>query len=162
MNESHLATYLNDHLGGSVSAIELLENIAREFAGSIAERTALELRDDILADRGQLEALMAHLGIPKSAARRAGAWIAEKLLQVKLRLEDPKAGSFRLLESAEAVSVGVEGKRLLWRALSAAASGNAKLRMLDYENLITRAEDQRARLEALRLQAATATFCDLK
>jgi hypothetical protein len=56
---------------------------------------------------------MARLGVPTSAPRRAAAWLAEKLTELKLRLDDPSGGALRLMETLEAVSVGIEGKRLL-------------------------------------------------
>ena len=46
---------------------------------------------------------------------------------VKLRLDDPSGGALHRLEALEAVSVGIEGKRLLWRALAAAAEGTPGL-----------------------------------
>ena len=50
--------------------------------------------------------------------------------------------------------MGIEGKRLLWRALAAAAEGTPGLRGTDYGRLEQRAEDQRQRVEAFRLEAA--------
>jgi hypothetical protein len=42
----------------------------------------------------------------------------------------------------------------LWLALSAAAEGAPALRLVDYATLTRRAEEQRLRVEAMRLQAA--------
>jgi hypothetical protein len=75
-----------------------------------------------------------------------------------LRLDDPAGGALRLLEALDAVSTGIAGKRLLWRALAAAAEEVSELRGLDYERLEQRAEEQRRRLEPLRLEAAKAAF----
>ena len=44
-------------------------------------------RDDIRADQGQLEELIAKLGIKESTVRKAGAWIAEKISRPKIDLE---------------------------------------------------------------------------
>ena len=97
---------------------------------------------------------MARLGVPTSAPRRAAAWLAEKLTELKLRLDDPAGGPLRLLETLEAVSVGIEGKRLLWLALAAAAESAPELRVTDYGRLERRAEEQRQRVEVLRPEAA--------
>jgi hypothetical protein len=48
----------------------------------------------------------------------------------------------------------VEGKRLLWKSLSAAAEKDPTLGSLNYASLIERAEDQRRRLELIRIEAA--------
>jgi hypothetical protein len=156
MASEHIATYLNDHLAGSVVALELLEHMEKAHAGTNLASFLAGLRSDIEADRKQLEELMAQLQVSASAPRKATAWIAEKLTQLKLRLDDPTGGPLRLLEVADAVSVGIEGKRLLWRALSAAAVPAPP--RADYERLTQRAEEQRARLETVRLDAARAAF----
>lgn len=154
MADQHIAAYLNDHLAGSVTAIELLEYLEKTFTGTATGRFAAELRADILADRRELEALMARLHVEVRSPRKAATWVAEKLTEVKLRLDDASGGALHRLEALEAVSVGIEGKRLLWRALAAAAEGTPGLRGTDYGRLEQRAEDQRQRVEAFRLEAA--------
>jgi hypothetical protein len=42
-----------------------------------------------MADRQELEALMARLHIAKSRRRKATAWLAEKATQLKLQFDDP-------------------------------------------------------------------------
>ncbi|HSF43371.1 MAG TPA: hypothetical protein VLT87_26460, partial [Thermoanaerobaculia bacterium] len=59
-----------------------------------------------------------------------------------------------LLEALDALSLGIEGKKILWRALAAAAEDAPALQGVDYEGLTRRAEEQRRRVEALRLDAA--------
>jgi len=154
MASEHLVTYLNDHLAGSVAAIELLEQLENEHAGTPLNRLFAELRLDVLADRQELEALMAKLRIDQSSARKASAWLTEKLAELKLRIDDPAKGFLRLLQAIEVLSLGIEGKSLLWRSLAAAAEQSPTLRTLDYERLTTRAEEQRRNLEAVRLEAA--------
>jgi hypothetical protein len=158
MAEQHVATYLNDHLAGSVSALELLQHLERAHAGTPVATFATELRTDILADRQELEALMAQLKLAVSRPRKAAMWLAEKVTELKLELDDPAGGALRLLEVCEAVSVGIEGKRLLWRALAAAAEATSRLRTTDYARLEKRAEEQRRRVEAVRLEAARAAL----
>jgi hypothetical protein len=154
MADKHIATYLNDHLAGSVVALELLEHLEAAHAGADVGRFAAELRADVSADRRQLEALMESLQVAESRTRKASAWLSEKMTELKLRLDDPADGALRLLEALEAVSLGIEGKLGLWRALAAASEGEPSLQGLDYERLAQRAVDQRSRVEAERLRAA--------
>jgi hypothetical protein len=63
-----------------------------------------------------------------------------------------------LFESLEALSLGIEGKKSLWVALSAAAEVSPELRIADYERLKKRAEEQRNRVEAKRLEVAKAAL----
>jgi hypothetical protein len=109
----------------------------------------------VAADRQELEALMGQLHIPVSRIRQVTAWLAEKLAALKLRLDDPAGRALRRLEALEAVVLGIEGKRALWRALDAATAEGPWLRGVDYARLSQRAEEQRQRVEAVRLTAAT-------
>jgi hypothetical protein len=60
----------------------------------------------------------------------------------------------RRLERLEALALGIDGKSALWQALKAAAELAPELRQMDYEQLVERAQQQRSRVEMLRLQAA--------
>lgn len=154
----HLATYLNDHLAGSVVAIELMEHLESTFADTPVAAFVAELRADVEADRRELEALMAQLQIAESRTRKASAWLAEKFTELKLRLDDPAGGELRLFESYEALSLGIEGKRSLWLALTAVAENTPALQSVDFGRLIQRAEQQRSRVEAKRLEMAKAAL----
>jgi hypothetical protein len=159
MTNEHLATYLNDHLAGSVAALEVLEKLQAAYEGTELEQFCAELRNDIEADRQELKRLMERLEIPQSGARKAGAWITGKLAELKMRLDDSAHGPLRLLESLEAVELGINGKLALWRALIAAAEVAPALRgALDYQRLVKRATEQIERVEAHRLNAAKAAF----
>jgi hypothetical protein len=153
-----LGRYLNDHLAGSVAALELLAH------AQSTERTAQEidflqqLHDEIVSDRDALRNLIQRLGCAESRPRQALAWIVEKISEWKLAVDDQAGGEFRWLESLEALSLGIEGKRLLWRALAVAATGIAELQTLDYAYLELRAENQRQQVEALRLLTAKAVL----
>ena len=158
MADEQIATYLNDHLAGSVVAIELMEHLEAAHAGTPLERFFAELRADVMADRKELEALMSRLGIQESGARKATAWLTEKITEIKLRLDDPAGGALRLLEALEALSLGIEGKRGMCLALAAAAEVAPGLKAIDYERMKRRAEEQRQRVEEVRLHAAKAAF----
>ncbi|HVF92083.1 MAG TPA: hypothetical protein VNH22_18610 [Blastocatellia bacterium] len=158
MADEHIATYLNDHLAGSVVALELLELLEAAHAGTPLQGFATELLADVAADRQELEALMGKLNIVQSRARKATAWMTEKFTELKLRLDDPAGGALRLLEALEAVAIGIDGKKALWLALAAASEETPRLRIADYGRLTKRAEDQRHRVEVVRVQAAKAAF----
>jgi hypothetical protein len=158
MADEFLAIYLNDHLAGSVVAIELLQHLERAYVGRPVERFAADLRAEIQADQQELQRLMGELNVTESRARQATAWIAEKMTMIKLRLDDWAGGDFRLFEALEALSLGIEGKKSLWVALAGAAENVPALRRLDYSRLVERALDQRDRVEAKRLETAQAAL----
>jgi hypothetical protein len=158
MASKHVAIYLNDHLAGSVVAVELLEHLEAAHKGMPMESFAAQLRTDIEADRQELKALMDRLGVAESYTRKASAWLAEKVTQLKLVVDDPADGDLRLFESLEALSLGIEGKRALWLTLSSAAEVAPDLRVADYVRLVRRAEEQRSRVESVRLEFAKRAF----
>ena len=121
MANEQITTYLNDHLAGSVVALELLEKLGTLYAGMPLGLLLAELRDDISADRNKLEELMNRLQIAQSRTRRVTAWLAEKATELKLLLDDSSDGSLYLLETFEVLSLGIEGKKGMWMALDAAS-----------------------------------------
>ena len=156
-NES-LATYLNDHLAGSVVALELLDHLEEDGAGTAEASTLAEVHAEIEADRQELEAFMAQLGIAVSAPRKATGWLVEKLSEIKLHLDDAGDGALRRLEALETISLGIAGKAALWDALAAAAEAAPEPNGLDYPRLGQRAQTQRAVVESLRLRVAEEAF----
>src|SRR3954469_10704598 len=104
MSEAYRASYLNDHLAGSEGALELLEHLERAYSGTPLARFAADLRAEIAADRGELEALMARLKVGVSQTRKMAGWLAEKASELKLRLDDKSTGALRELEVLDALS----------------------------------------------------------
>jgi hypothetical protein len=150
----HLGRYLNDHLAGSVAALEMLAHV-HSAERSLAEREFLTwLQSEIEDDRQVLRDLIDRLDVGESAPRKMLAWIAEQVSEWKLHVDDRGGGAFRWFEALEALSLGVEGKRLLWTALAAAAQQIPQLQGIAYDDLQRRAASQRERIETLRDQAA--------
>ena len=91
---------------------------------------------------------------------KVSAWLGEKMAELKLRFDDPAGGSLLIFESLEALSIGIEGKRLLFRAMAIIAEHDTRLRETDFDYFIKRAEEQREMVEQLRISAAKKTFVD--
>jgi len=70
-------------------------------------------------------------------------------------VDDLAGGTLRLLEALETLSLGIEGKGAMWRALRVAAEEAPELQGIDYDWLVGRAEEQRRRVEVERLTIAT-------
>src|SRR5688500_9178566 len=79
ISRSYLATYLNDHLAGSVMALDLLENLQSAHSATALADLCAGLHADITEDRNELEGLMKRLDISPSRTRQATAWFAEKM-----------------------------------------------------------------------------------
>jgi hypothetical protein len=160
MAYEQLATYLNDHLAGSVVALELLEHLEATHSKDPLRDFFKKLRADIAADRDELALLMNALNIDQSRMRKASAWLTEKITELKLRFDDPKSGALLLFESLEALSLGIEGKRSLWITLAATSETVASLKIADYDRLQQRAQQQRDRVEELRIKTALRALTD--
>lgn len=154
-----LTSYLNDHLAGSVGALELLDRLVDTYRGRPLERFFRELHDEIEADQETLKELIASFDDEKeSAVRKAGAWIVEKFSRARIQLSETRDGEMGLFLALEGLALGIQGKRALWRALAAASATVPPLRRLDYDELEKRAVEQYDRVEAKRLEVAREVF----
>jgi hypothetical protein len=153
-----LTSYLNDHLAGSVGALELLDRLIDIYTGKPLERFFRDLRNEIEADQETLKELITRLGKKESAVRKAGAWVVEKLSRAKIQLSETREGELGLFLALEGLALGINGKRSLWRALAVASETAPQLRGLDYATLEKRAVEQHARVEAKRLEVAREVF----
>jgi hypothetical protein len=150
-----LYTYLNDHLAGSVAAMELVEKVIEHHSADQFGKFFRDWRADIQADQETLRNLIQKLGAEESALRKAGAWVAEKFSRIEIGDLDDSAG---LLHALEALALGITGKRLLWRSLGAIALNLVALQGTDFGELEKRAQDQFERIETLRIQTAREAF----
>lgn len=153
-----LSSYLNDHLAGSVGALELLDRLIDVYKGKPLERFFIDLRNEIDADQAILKQLIANLGETESAVRKAGAWVMEKFLRGKIQLSEKEEEKMGLFLALEGLALGIHGKRSLWRALAVVSEVIPRLRDQDYVELENRAVEQYGRVEAKRLEVAREVF----
>lgn len=85
------------------------------------------MREDILVDRAELDALIGRVGGSTGTGRAAVGWLVEKAARLKLRMDDAAEGDFRLLEAVELVAVGIDGKRALLLALAEVPKASPRL-----------------------------------
>jgi hypothetical protein len=154
----YLAIYLNDHLAGSTVGLELARRARGANRGTPFEAPLERLATEIEEDRTALLDVMRRLGVSRDPLKEWAGWLAEKWGRLKLngRLTGYSPLS-RVLE-LELLSVGVEGKRLLWRALGDVAADDARLADVDLGALGRRAERQRRLLEEQRRRALELAF----
>jgi hypothetical protein len=153
-----LDSYLNDHLAGSVSALELIAHWVKVHKGEPLGRFFVETEREIKADQDTLRDVMRTLGAEESKMRQAGAWAAEKVGRVRLMIAGDEQGSLGLVLTLEGLIMGVSGKKLLWRALAAAKL--PRLNIYNFEQLQGRAEQQIERIEAERIRAVSQAFSE--
>ena len=151
-----LDSYLNDHLAGSVSALELIAHWAETHKGKRLGIFFVEIEKEIKADQDALRDVMRTLGVEESKMRKAGAWAAEKVGRARMIIAGDEPGSLGLVLTLEGLIMGVTGKKLLWIAL--AALKVPQLNSYNFEQLQRRSEQQVERIEAERISAIRQTF----
>jgi hypothetical protein len=148
----YLATYLNDHLAGATVGVELARRAASANKGTHYGPALTNLAEEIAEDRATLTGMMAALGIGRDRLKVAAAWSAEKVGRFKPNGHLTSYSPLSRLEELEFLSLGVEGKLAMWRALRDAhgpTTGGA-----DLDPLIDRATRQRERLDQLHRDAS--------
>jgi hypothetical protein len=151
-----LESYLNDHLAGSVGALELIAHWADVHKGEPLGNFFAETEKEIKADQDTLRDVMRVLGIEESKVRKASAWAAEKVGRARLIIAGGEPDGLELVLTLEGLIMGVTGKKLLWRALSAAKL--PQLNGYNFEELQRRAEQQIQKIETERIRAARQAF----
>jgi hypothetical protein len=154
MSTKVLRIYLNDHLAGSVAALELLDHLTDLHSDPARKQFFVGLRAEIEEDQKVLQRMLAQVGGEESPVRKAAAWLTEKLGRAKLKLEDSGDGELRVFEALETLALGIQGKLTLWQALEAAADRIPQFQGMDFPRLKQRAQQQHQRVEDQRLQSA--------
>jgi capsule polysaccharide export protein KpsE/RkpR len=70
---AHLETYLNDHLAGSDSALDLLTRLEEKYANMTLDLA--EVRAEVQEDQKELKTIMARLVVKKSQSRQVSGWL---------------------------------------------------------------------------------------
>jgi len=151
-----LESYLNDHLAGSVSALELIAHWAEVHKGDLLGGFFLEIEKEIKADQEMLRDVMRTLGVEESKVRKVAAWAAEKVGRARLVVAGDEPNGLGLVLTLEGLIMGITGKKLMWAALAAAKL--TPLSSRNFEQLQRRAEQQVERIEAERTSAVRQAF----
>ena len=147
MHRNSLETYLNDHLAGSVMAIQIARRCEVQTKDAVLKGSMAALIEQIESDQTSLVRALETLGfersIPKTAMIVSASWVA----WIRGWFGD---GAKTEVEDLEALCIGVWGKRLLWGALARLPEPRAPLGRDELERLAASAERQEKELLSLR------------
>lgn len=157
-SQSNLALYLTDHLAGSIAAIALLNDLEKVTTVAGIRDFCSQLKLEIQSDQAVLDRLIALLQAEPNLTQRCGAWLVEKVAALRLgNLVNP-SNALGLMEAFELIALGIEGKRLLWRALDYTVAEESRFREFDFTALAERAAEQGAMVEKWRIEMARSAF----
>lgn len=109
-----LAAYLREHLSGSDVAVQVVERLRRTQAGTEEGRLFAELFEQFEEDRGVVRDLLARMGLSSRSVKRLAGQASGSLLSMTA---GGAPGDLSLFRTVELLAIGVQGKRLMWRAL---------------------------------------------
>jgi hypothetical protein len=160
--ENKVENYMNHHLAGASGALLLIRDLIERAECSEASEFFVNLKARIEADRSKLEALVCLVGKQSSAWSKAAGKMAASIGSLKLMWDGFAPEKLGMLEALELLALGVQGKRLLWRALREVSHCFPEWSGTDFNHLENDAIDQRDGVEMWRLWAARQTFCPSK
>jgi crotonobetainyl-CoA:carnitine CoA-transferase CaiB-like acyl-CoA transferase len=151
MTRAGLKTYLRDHLAGAAAAIALLSGMIRRNSHRPGAVVLRALLDEVRADERTLRLLAESLGAKPPRSKQLLGAVAGRVSRARLNALSRANDAFAMFEGLEMLAIGMLGKRSLWRALSQLASRQPEIERLNLGQLETRALDQFAQVEALRV-----------
>jgi len=152
MAYSGLDTYLNDHMAGATAGTNLAKMAAEEHQTDEHGPFFSEIYAAVSADKDTLAQLISALGVEESASKTALAEVGSKLMGPKFTAgEDDELNAFVTLET---LSIGVEGKVCMWKALKTVAGDYPAFGEFDIDDLLARATSQREKIETQRQKIA--------
>lgn len=144
-----LQRYLNDHLAGSESALKLTDHLISRTTGA-GSGFFKGLKRSIQQDQRTLVDVMKLAGVKTNPILRLAGSLTGGAARLKLKLDPATLGDF---ESLEMLSLGIQGKRLLWRILDEISPSFPQWQGIDFIQLEKDALMQRDAVEDLRIHA---------
>jgi hypothetical protein len=104
-----LAAYLRQHLTGADAAIQIVGRLRLTHAGSQEGRLFASLFDEFREERDVVRLLLEQVGASPTSVKR--------LVGQASNAADGEPGDLSLFRTLERLSIGVQSKRCMWRAL---------------------------------------------
>jgi hypothetical protein len=154
----YLGIYLNDQLALGVGWRELARRAERENRGTPLGDALAEVATQIAEDVETFRAIMRLAGVRENPVKTGLALVGERIGRVKPNGRVLGYSPLSRFLELEVLTMGIDGKKQLWTTLRDLAGLGSRLPDVDFEELIARAERQRARLEPFRVSSGKAAF----
>ena len=156
--DEFLGIYMNDQLALGMLWREVAQRSQRNNRDTELGEALTRVSAGIAEDVETFQSIMHRLGIRMNPVKIGLAVGAERLGRLKL---NGRLGTYSPLSrfiELDVLAMGIEGKKLLWTTLRDLADLASRLPDVDFDNLIDRAERQRADLEPFRVRAGVEAF----
>ena len=120
---SELGDYLREHLSGSDAAIHVVDRLRHAHDRADERVLFARLFEEFQEERQVVRALVTQLGESPFSVKRIAGKVTGSIVETIVRTHDDDLSLFRALE---ALSIGVQGKRCLWRSLQSLDSAAAR------------------------------------
>jgi hypothetical protein len=158
MQDTYLATYLNDHLGASVAEIELaqrcLSNNRDSGLGTFLEALLLVLQDNQV----RVRKLLRRINAQESVAKKLGGWMIEKVGRLKVNNALLRYSDLSRVIELETLVVGLQAQTNLWSVLEKYRATDARFEGIDFSLVRTQSEGMLEKLRGHHSRAAELAF----
>jgi len=149
------SAYLRDHLTGADAAIHLVGRLREAHRGTPEGALFASLYERFRRDRGDVEALLDDLRKSRLSIKR----LAGRATGTALRaVAGGQPGDLSLFRTLEALAIGVQGKRCLWRAAQRLATSPPAPGRRSFVELEADAVSQWEQIEQYRASLVPRTF----
>lgn len=155
---STLSAYLNDHRAGAIGALHLIRRMAESADVETPSAFLEDLGDRVEEDLRTLEDVMERLGIGQDTVRAAAGWVGENVSRFRLSPVVTRSNHLSHLLELEMISMGIQGKVMLWQSLQHAVGGDSRLLDVDVATLVDRGRRQFDEVQSHRLPTAAAAL----
>ena len=132
----------------------MIQDLAESQESSEARDHFIKLKGEVESDRTLLEKLLESAGLEPSGTLKVAGKVAGRIGMWKMKWEGFEPGELGMFEALEALTLGIQGKRLLWRVLGEISPRIPGWRDVDFATLERDAVTQRDGVEKWRLVAA--------
>ena len=158
MADRFLGIYMNDQLALGIGWRELARRAQRSNDGTDLGDALARVAQGIAEDIETFATIMRRLGISKNPVKTTGAIAGERLGRLKLNGRLRGYSPLSRFVELDFLVMGIDRKTQLWSNLRDLAGVGARLPDVDFDELIARAERQRAELEPFRAEAGRDTL----
>jgi hypothetical protein len=109
-----LITYLRDHLSGSDTALRVVDHLGSTEPDAARATLFRRLATEFAEERAIVRTLLTRLGGSERSIKRAAGYASGAVASMS---SGGEPGDLSLLRTLEALAIGVQGKRCMWRAL---------------------------------------------